>query len=132
MTGRRTLLANASFTAVSAVVLIAAREGLYPLFGLTSPALLTPIGVALLLYAGTLVIEARREPLQRYALLTAAVLDAGWVIGSVIVLLLAWSALAPAGRALIIAAALIVEVFAFLQFRASRRTALEPGPEAHL
>lgn len=132
MTGRRTLLANASFTAVSAVVLIAAREALYPLFGLTSPSLLTSIGVALLLYAGTLVIEARREPPQRYALLTAAVLDAGWVIGSVIALLLAWSALAPAGRALIITAALIVEVFAFLQFRASRRTAMEPGPEAHL
>lgn len=132
MTARRTLLANASFTAVSAVVLITAREALYPLFALGSPSLLTAIGLVLLPYAGTLALEARREPPQRYALVTAAVLDAGWVVGSVIVLLLAWSALAPAGRALIIAAALIVEVFAFLQFRASRRTALEPSTEAHL
>jgi hypothetical protein len=130
MTARRALLANASFTAVSGVVLITAREALYPLFALSSPLLLTSIGLILLLYAGTLVIEARRDPPQRYALLTAAVLDAGWVVGSVIVLLLAWPALAPAGRALIIAAALIVEVFALLQFRASRTIALEPAAEA--
>ena len=74
----------------------------------------------MLVYAGTLVVEARRVPPQKYALVTAAVLDAAWVVGSVIVVIVAWSALAPMGRALIIAAALIVEVFAFLQFRASR------------
>jgi len=97
-------------------VLITAREALHPLFALSSPSpsLLTAIGLVLLLYAGTLVLEARREPPLRYALLTAAALDAGWIVGSVIVLLLAWPSLAPAGRALIIAAALIVEVFAFL------------------
>lgn len=120
MTARRTLLANASFTAVSALVLITAREALYPLFALSSPSMLTAIGVALLVYAGTLVIEARREPPQRHALLMAAALDAGWVVGSAIVLVLAWPSLAPAGRTLIIVAAIIVEVFAWLQFRASR------------
>lgn len=125
MTARRTLLANASFTGVSAVVLIAARDPLSPLFGLTSPSLLTSIGIALLLYAGTLVREARREPPQKYALVAAALLDAGWVAGSVIVLVLAWPALAPGGRVLIIGAALIVEVFAFLQFRASRSIGAE-------
>lgn len=130
MTARRTLLANASFTAVSAVVLIAAREALHPLFALSSPSLLTSIGLILLLYAGTLGIEARRQPPQRYALLTAAVLDVGWVVASIIVLLLAWPALSPGGRALIIAAALIVEVFALLQFRASRTIGLGQTSEA--
>lgn len=130
MTARRTLLANAAFTAVSALVLIAAREALYPLFALSSPALLTSIGVVLLLYAGTLVVEAKREPPQRYALVTAALLDAGWVVGSVIVLVLAWSALDPAARVLIIAAALIVEAFAFLQYRASRMMGTAASTEA--
>ena len=120
MTARQTLLANATFTAASAIVLIAARDVLYPLFALNSPTLLTSIGIVLLLYAATLVLEARRVPPQRYALIAAALLDAGWVVGSVIVLLVAWPALAPSGRLLIIAAALIVELFAFLQFRASR------------
>ena len=120
MTARRALLANASFTAASAAILIAAADALYPLFGLRSSALLTTIGVVLLGYAASLVLEARREPPQRYALVTAALLDAGWVVGSIIVLALAWSALTPAGRVLIITAALVVEGFAFLQFRVSR------------
>jgi hypothetical protein len=125
MTARRALLANASFTGVSAVILIAAGGALYPLFALRSSSLLTTIGVVLLLYAGSLIIEARREPPQRYALVTAALLDAGWVVGSVIVLVIAWSTLAPAGRVLIIAAALVVEVFAFVQLRVSRTMAAE-------
>lgn len=120
MTARQTLLANATFTAASAIVLIAARDVLYPLFALNSPTLLTSIGIVLVLYAATLGIEARREPPPRYVLMTAALLDAGWVIASGIVLLVAWPALSPAGRLLIIGAALIVELFAFLQFRASR------------
>jgi len=123
MTARHALLANASFTAVSAVILIAAGGALYPLFALNSSSLLTTVGAVLLLYAGSLIIEARREPPQRYALVTAALLDAGWVAGSVIVLVIGWSALAPAGRVLIIAAAVVVEVFAFLQFRVSRTMA---------
>lgn len=127
MTARRTLLANAIFTAASALVLIAARNVLFPLFALSSPWLLTAIGVALLLYAASLVLEARREPPHKSALLTAALLDAAWVVGSIIVLVVAWSSLAPTGRALIIGAALAVEVFAFLQFRASRLTG---SPEA--
>lgn len=127
MTARRTLLANASFTAVSAVVLIAARNALYPLFGLSSASLLTAIGVALLLYACSLALAARPNPPLRQVVVTAAWLDAGWVVASAIVLLLAWSALSPAGRILIIAAALVVEAFAFLQFRASRTLQAEAG-----
>ncbi len=120
MTARPALLMDASLTAVSALVLIAAREALSPLFGLTSPSLLNAIGGILLLYAGSLTIAARRDPPHTRALLTAALLNAAWVLGSAIVLIAAWSALTPAGRTLIIATALVVEVFAVLQFRASR------------
>ena len=127
MTARRALLANASFTAASAIVLIALRDVLYPLFALRSSTALTVIGVVLLLYAGALVIETRRDPPNRQAVLTAALLDAGWVVGSLILLVAAWSALAPAGRVLIIAAALVVEAFAFLQYRVSRTMAHETG-----
>jgi hypothetical protein len=106
-------------------VLIAARESLFPLFALSSPALLSGIGVLLLLYAVSLVLEARRDPPKRQALLVAAWLDAGWVAGSAILLVVAWASLAPAGRALIIAAALAVEAFAFIQFRMSRAMSTE-------
>ena len=127
MTARRTMLANASFSAASAVFILAAHDRLYPLFALESSALLVAIAGGLLVYAGSLVVVARREPPDRRALLTAAVLDAGWVLGSAIVLVAAWAQLAPAARVLLIAAALIVEVFATLQFRVARSIAAEAG-----
>lgn len=77
----------------------------------------------MLLYAGSLVVVTRREPPDRRALMTAAALDAGWVVGSAVVLIVAWAQLAPAGRVLLIAAALIVDVFATLQFRVARSIA---------
>lgn len=127
MTARRILFANAGFTAASAVFILAAREWLYLLFALQSPALLTAIAGPLLIYAGVLALVARREPPGRRALLTAAALDAGWVLGSAIVLIAAWTQLAPAARALIIAAALVVEVFATLQYRVARSIAAAAG-----
>lgn len=125
MTTRRTMFANASFCAASAVCMLAARPKLYPLFALDSAGLLTVIAGGLLFYAGALAVAARREAPDRRALLTAAALDAGWVLGTAIVLIAAWTQLAPAGRALLIAAALIVEVFATVQFRAARSMAAE-------
>jgi CHASE2 domain-containing sensor protein len=127
VTARRTMLANASFSAGSAVFILAARDRLYPLFALESSLLLALIAGGLLLYAGSLVVAARRQPPDRRALLTAAVLDAGWVLGSAIVLIAAWAQLAPAARVLLIAAALVVEVFATLQFRVARSIAREVG-----
>jgi len=124
MTARSVMFANASFSAASAVFILAARNTLSPLFALDSPALLTGLAAALLLYAGALVIEARREPPDRRALLTAAILDAGWVLGSAVVLVLAWTELVPMARVLIIVAAVIVELFATLQFRAARSIAV--------
>jgi CHASE2 domain-containing sensor protein len=124
MTARSVMFANASFSAASAVFILAARNTLTPLFALDSPVLLIGLAAALVLYAGALVIEARREPPDRRALLTAAILDAGWVLGSAVVLVLAWTELAPLARVLIIVAAVIVELFATLQFRAARSIAV--------
>jgi hypothetical protein len=121
------MLANACFSAASAVFILAARDRLYPLFALESSALLVAIAGGLLLYAGSLVVAARRESPDRRALLTAAVLDAGWVLGSTVVLVAAWAQLAPVARVLLIGAALIVEVFATLQFRVARSIAAEAG-----
>lgn len=127
VTARLTMLANASFTAASAVFIFAARERLYPLFALESSALLAAIAAGLILYAGALAIAAKREPPDRRALMAAAALDAGWVVGSAILLFVAWTQLAPAARLLLIAAAVIVEIFATLQFRIARSIVAEAG-----
>ena len=120
MNARRTLLANACVTAVSAVLIFAARESLYPLFGLESSGLLASIAVGLGVYAAILAVVARREALDRRVVMTAAILDAAWVAGSAVVLIAAWTQVAPAGRMLLMVTAVIVEVFATLQFRAAR------------
>ena len=58
---------------------------------------------------------------SRQALIAFTVADGLWVAASAIVLLLFWTQLAPVARLLVIAAALLVEVFATLQFRAAIR-----------
>ena len=120
MIARRALLANACFTAASAVLIFAARESLYPLFGLESSSLFATIAVGLGVYAAILAVVARREALDRRVVLTAAILDAGWVAGSAVVLIAAWTQVAPVGRVLVVVTAVIVEVFATWQFRAAR------------
>jgi hypothetical protein len=94
MSARRVLLANAIFTAISAGFIVIARDWLYPLFALDSALVLLIIAGGLAMYAASLGLTARRGP-DRQALVTAAVLDAGWVLGSVIVLAAAWPLLDP-------------------------------------
>ena len=118
MTPRQILLLNASFTAVSAVAMLVARSALAPLFGLSTPLLLDAIAIGLVLYAVALVFVANRS-VSREALLTFAIADGVWVAGSALVLFLFWSELAPVARALVILAALVVDGFAMLQYRAA-------------
>jgi hypothetical protein len=126
MTSHRILQLNALSTAGSAIVMIAARGLLYPLFGLESPLLLDVIAIGFLAYAGALALAARRQPVTRTALMAFTIADAIWVAASAIVLMLFWSNLAPAGRLLIIAVAIVVELFATLQFNAARSVTRTP------
>lgn len=130
MTPHRILQANALSTAGSALALLAARGILPRFFGLASPMLLDLVAVAFLLYAGALAWSAARGPVSRQALLAFAIADAAWVAASAVVLVMFWPQLAPLGRILIIVVALVVEVFATLQYRAAgaiRRGSPQPA-----
>jgi hypothetical protein len=121
MASHRILRLNAISTAASAVGMLASRGTLYTFFGLDTSLLLDALAVGLLLYAGALYVAAQWQPVTRAMLLAVSAADASWVIGSVVVLLLFWSQLTPVGRSLVIAAALVVEAFATLQYRAAGR-----------
>ena len=121
MTSHRILQLNATATALCGVAMLAARSVLPPLFGLDGPALLDVLAVGLLAYAGMLALAAYRRPVTRQALLAFTVGDALWVVASALVLLLFWTELAAVARFLVVAVALVVEVFATLQFRAISR-----------
>jgi len=127
MTSHRILQLNAVSTAASALGMLATRGSLYQLFGLDAPLLLDVLAIGLLAYAGALVLVARRQPVTRAALLAFTVADGIWVVASAAVLLEFWAQLAPLARLLVIAAALIVELFATLQYRAAGR---DPRPLA--
>ena len=119
MPAHRILQLNGSATAVSAVALLAARGIRPPLFGLASPTLLDVIAVAFFAYAGALFAAGARQPVTARTMMVFTAVDAVWVVGSAIVLMLYWPQLAPIGRALVVAVALVVELFALLQFRAA-------------
>jgi hypothetical protein len=119
MTARQILSINASATTVTALAMLGARNVLAPLFGLTTPFWLDVTAISFLVYAAALTIAATRQPVPREALLTFAALDAAWVAFSAVILLMFWPNLTPIARALTIAVALVVEVFATLQYRAA-------------
>jgi hypothetical protein len=81
--------------------------------------LLDLIAIGLLLYAAALGVTAQQQPVTRLALMLFTIADALWVAASAVVLVLFWSELAPIARVLVIAVAIVVEIFATLQFRAA-------------
>jgi hypothetical protein len=119
MTSNQILQLNALSTAASAIAMLATRGTLYRLFGADSPMLFDVIAAGLLVYAAVLVIVAREPLVGRRALLAFTFADGLWVAGSAVVLLVFWTELAPLARILVIGAAIVVDVFAMLQFRAA-------------
>jgi hypothetical protein len=119
MTSNQILQLNAFSTAASAVAMLATRGTLYRLFGADSPMLFDVLAVGLLMYAGALVIVAREPVVGRRALMAFTFADGLWVVGSAIALLLFWTEFTPLARILVIGVALVVDMFAMLQFRAA-------------
>jgi hypothetical protein len=119
MNGNRVLQINGFATLGSAFALLAARGVLPPVFGLSSPLLLDAVAAGFLAYGAGLLLAARRHPVSRDVLLFFTAADALYVLGSAAVLIGYWAAMAPLGRLLIIAVALVVEILATLQFRAA-------------
>jgi hypothetical protein len=120
MTPHRILGLNALATAACALGMLATRGTLYTLFGLRTPALLDVLAVGLLVYAGLLWLATHR-PISRQTLMTFTAADALWVVASAMVLVLFWGQFDALARLLIIAVALVVEVFATLQYFAAGR-----------
>ena len=121
MTSHRILQVNAVSTAACGIGMLATREILPALFGLDGPLLLDLLAVGLLLYAGLLAAAARRRPVARQALIAFTVADVLWVVASAFVLLVFWADFAAIARFLVFAVAVVVEVFATLQFKAASR-----------
>ena len=110
---RLALLANAAFSAVSGATMILGSAPLGRLIGFDQPLLLAAVGAGLLVFAGGVYHNARRETVSRLEALATVIGDFAWVAGSA--LLIAIGPLSGVGNWLVAIVADVVLLFAALQ-----------------
>ena len=115
---RRPLLANATFSALSGLIMITCCSSLGSLLGKIQSMDLLLLGIGLVAFASYLLFIAYRTPLEKRQVIAIIIMDLLWVIGSVFLLWLRPIVLTETGQLLIILIAAIVACFALWQYRA--------------
>ena len=118
---RYALRGNGIFSAISGATLLVAAKPLATFMGLDWPLALTITGIILLPYGALLLWVATQAEIDRGFAKTAVLLDALWVIGSIILLLTNWLNLSTAGNWTVALLAESVLTFAILQAVGLRR-----------
>ena len=116
---RRALQGNALFSAISGALILAINRTLVEFLGLPSSASLTPLGIGLLVYAGWLLWNARREKIRIVDAWMAVALDMVWVVGSYALLFAV--RFSSSGKWVVALVAEAVLVFAVMQWLGLRR-----------
>ena len=118
---RAALLSNAAFSSLCAGTLLLGAQPVSAWMGLASPVPLYVVGAALIPFAVGLVVNARREQVHLGEALIASLGDAGWVLGSV-VLVVGWPEwFSAAGLGAIAGVAAFVAAFGLAQVAGIRR-----------
>jgi len=118
---RRVLALDAVASGATGLLLAAGAGPLAPLLGLPEP-LMRPAGVFLIGYAAVIGVMSRRYELPKIAVNMVVALNALWAIESLAILALGWVQPTALGYAFVVFQAVVVGVFAELQFIAVRRT----------
>jgi len=121
---RRTLLANALFSTICALACLFWSKPLATLLGVNEPLFLIDLGFAILLFAPVVAWIALRPQLNRRFVTTIFLLDAAWVVISIILLLTDWVAFTSAGKWLVGGVADVVALLAVLEYWGLRQTQL--------
>jgi ribosome-associated toxin RatA of RatAB toxin-antitoxin module len=127
---RRALIANAAFSAATAIVMLAGGRGFSEAIGLGEPLALGVVGLGLLLFAGALVVVATRARVAAALALLFSLGDFTWVIASAVLLLVWPSLFNPAGEWLVAGVAAAVAVFGVAQVEGLRKLARNDRPGA--
>lgn len=117
---RRVFQADSLICLLSGGVMAAGAGQLAPLLGIPAAALVA-IGLFLVIYGGLLGFAASRPAIGRRAAWAAIVLDALWVVDSVVLLAGGWLPLTPVGWWLVVAQAVAVAGIAELKYLGLRR-----------
>ena len=116
---RLALRGNAAFSTLCGVTALVAASGLAVALGVPEPVMLTSLGVQLLIFAGLLLLLASRAVIRSGLALAVVVADVLWVVGTVP--LLSAGVLTTTGNLVAVAIAVVIAVFAALQFAGWRR-----------
>jgi hypothetical protein len=132
---RYALVGNASFSTITGVFIVIAHDWTAHLLGLSGTTNLIGVGIGLLIFAATLLINASRPELRLTEAWAVVVMDLAWVAGSYVILLVA--SFTAEGKWVIAMVADLVFVFGVLQWmgihriqRHERPATLSHGPSA--
>ena len=110
---RRSLQLDGIASGLCGVLLLAAASPISALMGLADPSIARVVGALLMIYAAALLYNAARATVSRREAVAALVLNAGWVLGSALVILA--GPLTPVGNLAVAAVAAAVLLFAVLE-----------------
>ena len=116
---RTALIGNALFSTLSGLIILVAQGRVLRILGLSSSLNLMILGVGLIAFAATLVINARKQPVKKSDAWLAVVLDLAWVAGSYVLIFVV--PFSTEGKWVVGVVAELVLLFAVLQFVGIRR-----------
>ncbi len=116
---RRVLQANAVFSTISGIALVAFAGPLAAIMGVGRAWILLAIGVVLLIFAVTLLANSRRGKINQNEVVQAIISDGVWVAGSAVIAFM--GIVSTTGMWIVAAVALVVFAFALLQGVGLRR-----------
>ena len=111
------LLANALFSGISGLILAVFYEKMAVAIDLKTASALVVVGIALLVFSLFLFWLRSKDKPPKALIISVIIQDALWVLGSAIVLLVQPFGLNAAGHGLIAAVAVVVLLFAVLQWK---------------
>ncbi len=113
---RRILYSNTIFSGVSGLLFILASNVIANFIGLESSPVILVIGIGLAGYAVLIYVNASRKEISRSFVLTAVISDSVWVLLSILLLTTGWVQFSVDGKWTVGLIAMLVDVFATLQF----------------
>ena len=116
---RKALMGNALFSTLSGLTILLAQGWVLRILGLASNVNLLILGVGLIVFAITLVVNARKQQVKKSDAWIAVWMDVAWVFGSYILIFIV--PFSTEGKWVVGVVAELVLVFAVVQFVGIRR-----------
>ena len=113
---RPILYANAIFCGISGLTFALASKSISAFLGLDANGVILALGIGLISYAEFLYLYAKRPIISQSFVLFAIIADSIWVLASILFLLTNWVPFSVQGKWMIGIIAVIVDLFATLQF----------------